>query len=330
MITDIADYFVNGCGGDCQGGRDERERSANTVLQGLWMEDVTDTVKIGEFYSRNYLSSDNPFADSPRARHRLSAYFQDYFTDDKGQVGKFIEQELGIQCLQWGGGGRFINWESFLNTLPLKDFLDVITASIQHRPKKTIHQDRLKVVHDLLAFTRRVFIEQNLAYKIDDKGGIHPSVDSSFSIAAFNLIRNLGDLGLEAAREHIVIAERKLLIADYDPRGAIRATFDAAENLMKVIFPRETQLNKAMVKNTLGPYLLDLAPTQGPERNALQKTINSFIDWIEAIHFYRHASGGTEPQQPSETFTLLIVSQGFSFVRWIADTRTHYLNIQEK
>ena len=126
--------------------------------------------------------------------------------------------------------------------------------------------------------------------------------------------------GLSAAREHIAQAERSLLAGSFDGRQAIRSTFDAAENLLKVIFQKATQLNTTAINERLGPFLVSASSSSKTERQASEKLVKSFIDWVEAAHFYRHAAGGTEVEQPSEHFTITFVSQGFSFVRWIADS----------
>ena len=195
-----------------------------------------------------------------------------------------------------------------------------LTAAIRFLPRKTKYDGRVAVQSDLLEFSRRVFREQNLAYEIDSKGGIHPKVDPGFSIVATGLIRNLGTTGLNAAREHVLRAEKSLLAGKLDTREAIRATFDAAENLLKVIFPKATQLNAQSIKEKLGPYLVDGSWKSKLERQASEKLVSALVDWTEAAHFFRHASGGVEQEQPSESFAVAFVSQGFSFIRWIADT----------
>ena len=56
-------------------------------------------------------------------------------------------------------------------------------------------------------------------------------------------------------------------------------------------------------------------PTQ---QSANAKLLESYKHWINAAHFYRHEEGGEEPSQPSEDLAILMVSQGLSFVRWLA------------
>ncbi len=284
------------------------------------MTDVGAGPSQGEFFSRNYLRIETPSSDDARARHRLSAYFAEYFIDRNYEVGKYVEQELGIRCLTPGSTRYFISWEEFIKGLSIVDLLDVITAIIRFLPRKTKYDGRAAVQFDLLEFSRRVFREQNLAYNIDSKGRIHPRVDPSFSIVATSLVRNLGTAGLNATREHVVRAEKSLLAGKLETREAIRATFDAAESLLKVIFPKATQLNAQSIREKLGPYLVDAPGKSRVERQASEKLVSSLLDWTQAAHFFRHASGGVEQEQPSESFAVAFVSQGFSFIRWISDT----------
>lgn len=277
------------------------------------------SAKTGDYFSRNYLRAAQPLSDDTRARHRLAVYLSDYFVDVAGDVGRYIETELGIPCRIMGTRGYFMRWDTFLKGLDLPDFLDVITATIRFAPKRRVEMNRKFAEYDLLGFAQVVFSEQNLAYRIDKKGGCHPLVDAAFSIQSASLIRSLSASGLSAAREHIASAEKALLAGSFDGRQAIRSSFDAAENLAKLMVKGATQLNKALIVDKLGPILLANSDGSDLERRATEKLVNSLTDWVEAAHFYRHASGSAEVEPPSESFTIAFVSQGFSFVRWIAD-----------
>jgi hypothetical protein len=45
----------------------------------------------------------------------------------------------------------------------------------------------------------------------------------------------------------------------------------------------------------------------------------SFADWVDAAHPYRHGQKSEEPVEPPEELAVLLVSQGASFVRWLVD-----------
>ena len=155
------------------------------------MAENNGTPRYGEYFSRSYLWAEKPLSDDPRARHRMAAYLQEYYSDEAYEIGGYIEKELGIKCRSIGSARYYIHWESFLSKLDIRDFLDVMTATIRFKPKLTVYKDRMSIVHNLLEFAKRVFSEQNLAYKIDEKGGLRPAIDLSFSIFATGLIRSL-------------------------------------------------------------------------------------------------------------------------------------------
>lgn len=52
---------------------------------------------------------------------------------------------------------------------------------------------------------------------------------------------------------------------------------------------------------------------------SVNKMLDSFEDWAAACHIYRHALGDAETGQPSLEVTILIVSQGYAFARWLAE-----------
>jgi hypothetical protein len=235
------------------------------------MDDAKKEV-IGDFYSRNYLRSSVASPDNARARHRLAAYLEEYYSDDERDIGLCIERELGLKPRYPGSATYVIYWESFLSKLEIDDFLDVMTAAIRFRPQQRKNKRGSIVTYDLLSFARRVFSEQNLAYRIDDKGGIHPAIDAAFAINSLSLLRRLDEAQLQATAEHIARAERSLLPSSCDGRQAIRSTFDAAENLLKVIFPNCTQLKAQSVTEQLGPYLVAQYKEDRAKKTGCRKT----------------------------------------------------------
>ena len=49
-----------------------------------------------------------------------------------------------------------------------------------------------------------------------------------------------------------------------------------------------------------------------------EHTIKSFGEWVEGCHSYRHGQDKPEPNQPPVDYAVLLVSQGLSFMRWLA------------
>ncbi|WP_157374203.1 hypothetical protein [Salipiger sp. CCB-MM3] len=104
----------------------------------------------------------------------------------------------------------------------------------------------------------------------------------------------------------------------------MRAVFDAAEHVFKISFKGSISLNKSAVQQYLKPAV-DKSITDTTMRRASQKNCDALVDWTDACHNYRHVSPDVEPKMPSEELTVLLVSQGFSYVRWLVDLRRRYL-----
>lgn len=268
----------------------------------------------GGYFSRAYLKRDAPSSDSKKLRKRLEAYFRDLFRDESYEFGEFIEIELGLIVLE--RYNNFLDWEDVFSNQKIEDVLDIVTAAHRFLFRSTRGSYNTKIVH-FSEFVERAFREEFVSYRIDEKGGIHPFIDVAFVGAFSSVINELADPRLSAAKHYIEQAERCLLATQLDTRMAVRATFDAAENLFKLICTGQTQLNKTKIQQNLIPILLDAAPSEH-ERRALGKLMDSFIGWIESGHFYRHEPGNSKPEKPSFEFAVLYLTQGFGYIRFLA------------
>ncbi len=276
---------------------------------------MTDGPEAGGFFSRNYRKQGTASADDIRMRRRIAAYLSEYVNDDYYDFGKRVELDLGIQILTSGYNGSYIDWDEFLCKCSIEDFLDIITLVAKIWPERIVHRDRVRVRYDLISHVEAVFRQQSVSYRIDEKGGIHPFVDSAFSSELFEIVRELSRSEFNAAREHIEAAEKCLL--DYDFRGnqAVRSAFDAIENIYKLMFPRRTHLNNDGIRDDLRPLFENAFAKDEVERRATAKLIDGLKSWVEAGHNYRHAAGMPEPTAPSKEFAVTYVSHSLTYAR---------------
>jgi hypothetical protein len=170
---------------------------------------------------------------------------------------------------------------------------------------------------NFITFVERVFRESKVAYRLDDHGGVHPFVDAAFTVELNELVRGFSDNDLDAARQHILDAEKALLPSDPDTRKAVRASFDAVENVFRLLFPECNRLNKHFVDRHLRPYVNSIYSTENYEISPMNEIVNSFIHWIAAGHPYRHEPGKAEITAPSMGFAIQFVSHGISYARWL-------------
>lgn len=280
---------------------------------------MADTEK-GKRFSHLYVSNGLPLKDSKKARFRIYRLVNTEFpkklgssTDHSAIAQRKIEEELGIKFGTRSTTGQLVNsWEWYFNRISVSEFLDTITVLTQHLDG-WFNKDSEK----FLAGTRRIFKEENLAYEIDDLGGLHPLVDSVFAANKQSAIVGLDGARYVATAGSIHQIDAFLLQNPADYKGAIRASFGANENLFKLMYgvPR---LDARTVGDKIGKDQQTFYNDHPVLQSVSAKILEGFKDWINAAHFYRHEEGVEEPNQPAEEVALLLISQGLSYTRWLA------------
>jgi hypothetical protein len=278
---------------------------------------MTDQGNQGGYFSRNYVAKVENKTDDNRMRLRIATYLSEYFQGESFEVGRYIEKELGQKVLRQGHT-LFVDWEKTLTSIPIDDFLDILTAVCKFLPRRTITRAGDRITYDPARFFARVFREQTVPFRIDEKGGIHPFIDVQFSAQLNNTISGMGGPKLSAARESVMDAEKSLLEINFKGKSAIRSIFDANENIFKQIFPKNNQLNSAAIQNDLRPRILESHGLDNTEKKSTSKLIDSYRSWVDAAHFYRHDAGESEIVEPSHAYAVQFVSQGISYCRWLA------------
>lgn len=273
----------------------------------------------GGYFTRNYRWPSDPKQDSAKMRLRLSTYLIEFTMNDSGKFGEYIQRETGIPVLTRGSFGNYVSWEQVVENCSLLELLDMITAICKFRPIVKTATARIPTIYNFPDFVKRVFREEAMAFRVDEKGGIHPFIDVAFSAEMSEIVRHLSDQKLTAAKQSVDNAELALLSTTYDGRAAVRSIFDAVENIFKLICPKSNQLNNANVTKELRPTIMASMADNLHEQRATGKIIDSMIDWIESGHIFRHAAGQPEPSEPSTLFATAYVSQGLTYVRLLAD-----------
>lgn len=271
-----------------------------------------DQPPIGERFSLVYLRPQQLLPDTPRFRRRLIKVFEAHAGNDSADFGQHLEVALGIKVLLGGYEGLYIDWEDFLG-FELRDVLDCITLLHKYLILRNANTGAY------IKHVRHVLAEEAMAYRLDDEGGVHPAIDTAYQIAQQTVIRSLGTQEFHAARQYIVRADDELLPKG-NTREAIRAIFDAVENVFKQCFPKAISINKANIQNYLRPHI-DQLYLDNVARRTANKSIESLIDWVDAAHNYRHEPGHAEPVGPPDDLAVMIVSQGLAYVRWLADIK---------
>jgi hypothetical protein len=266
------------------------------------------TIPTGQRFSHVYVARGEPTSDSVRMRRRLSGLMFEMKT--RGDLGGFLERELGVS-LPYNG---YYDWHKFFASALLRDVLDTITIFMHFAQRKN-SDDLYKWIGEV----PRVLAEENVTYVLDKEGGVHYSIDAEFNrnqaatLAVLSMKRYAGVLhAFEAAFP-------ALDMTPPDGKTAVRQIFFATENLFKLMFPAQGLLGANTAERELNKQVDGLYKNDQAARAASNRMIASFKDWITAAHSYRHEPGEKEPVQPPLSLALLLVSQGASYIRWLAE-----------
>lgn len=268
-------------------------------------------------YSHIYDRSEVDRSDDKRARRRLMHAFRDYLGTNNVDFASFLEKELGIEIIESNYSGTWVNWESLFLQSTKTDLFDAIYFC--HRFLSISKRYGPGVPRKFLTKCQRIFKERQLAYRIDDSGTVHPFVDDEFLSSIVVIIRNLEDRHLSAARDNIAASQRFLLDTDQDFRMAIRAVFDAAENIWKQLVIGAIRLDSKSLKANWQSLATKSAINTGLNPTVLSKQEQAFSAWIEACHFFRNDAGKPDTVQPNEAIAIQLISQGLPHVRALAD-----------
>ena len=166
----------------------------------------------------------------------------------------------------------------------------------------------------------RVFREESMAYEIDEQGGVHPLVDSEFQRNRHETLISLASSRYTNVDHAYRAAFNRLTVQSFDTKAAVRDIFDAAESLFKLMAaPRNPNLTGSSVDSDLRPIVdRALASTDDATKQAAGKTLSSFGKWADACHPYRHGQQSETIVAPPPQLATLLISQGASFIRWLA------------
>ena len=259
----------------------------------------------GEKFSQLYIAKGPPVADSVRFRKRLAALFSDFTAQVNVSYTQLIQRELGV-TVAYNGGWRF---DLFFASAELRDVLDTITLVW-----KTLGYRQAEWVNEI----RRTLREENIGFAVDDRGGVHFSVDAEFHRARTVAISTLGAPRYAAARALFERAYSDLDGVPPDTRNSIRHMFDANENVFKLTAQgRATRLDPSEASKRLRSWTS--GSYNGASAAAADQSIEGFTKWVAAAYQYRHAENAETLEAPPVDLTVLLLSQGAAFLRWLVE-----------
>lgn len=266
---------------------------------------MSDVPPSGRPYSQLYTERGVATADSRRFRARIGHYLRHLGLEARIRIAETLREEIGAKVRSEALG-------DFVEQCTLRDCLDSVTHVANSLWGPTSRAS--ETARHWLAFVDRALKEENVGYRLDGRGGVHPAVDQEFDAQ-----RRVTIAGLEGSRYVAVSSffERSIdsLKPPYDTRDAVRNCFEAVENLVKLMVP-VARLTPTEVEKQIKSLVL--AGLTGPERNASNLMLNSLGAWVTACQLYRHAAGQVEMDAPSLELAIWMVSDGAAHLRWLA------------
>src|SRR5262249_55456044 len=141
--------------------------------------------------------------------------------------------------------------------------------------------------------TARIFLEENVHYRVDRQGGVHFYFDEEFAhnhAATIAVLKGSRYANTLHSFEGTLAALSK---APPDGKAAIRSTFAALEGLFKLMSPGSPRLTRKETEK-LQSLIQKLYTPDATALGASNKMLNAFKEWIDAAHFYRHEPGTEE------------------------------------
>jgi len=248
---------------------------------------------------------------------RLSATYQDIVEAGLGRERAFsmimlFEQECGVK-VPWVGAGRSLT--TIIEKGEFRDVLDIISIAYR-RLVSTVGSGRANTWRDEI---QRIFREENLAYKLDEKCVVHRFIDEEFHRTASSALQGISALALNPAKDALTRGFACLTNVRQDTKGAVTAVFEACEIVAKHLVPDSQNLNAWLCKEKLLPLCVSPG-ANGTELKVETGVFSAMADWVNAVHYYRH--GQTEPDvvAPSTELAVQLVAMGCSFTRRLAQT----------
>jgi hypothetical protein len=235
----------------------------------------------------------------------------------------YLQQEGGLTVPYIGNG--VYNFTEFFKKIPIKFVLNSITLIYRFLDAKyrgKIIQtggvpEYIKPPEHWHAFISRAFLEENMAYTLDKKCGVHFFVDEEFERNRVSTLKCLEAQRYAGVRSAFEDAHRHLDSQPADTKASVRSTFEAVEILTRLMIPQSKRLNKELVSNLKSIALK--GPADGAEANAIGKVFDGFAQWVDGLHFYRHGQGIEKAVAPSLAFAVYAISSGAALLRWLVE-----------
>lgn len=271
---------------------------------------VENDIPVGQLFSQVYCDRVAPISDSEVFRRRLASFCKAKFPEYNHLLGRYLEYELGFKFEQTA----YYDFTELFLKIDLPRMLNSITLIYRFfHPGKDIVK-----AGNWLVFVSRALNEENIGYYLDRSCGVHYLVDEEFSHNKVSALKCLETTKYAAVLAAFTDAHRHIDSNPPDSKAAIRSIFESLEILVRQMVETRN-LNKYAVEKLLKPIVLEKYRGDITATQAVDKVIDGFAQWVDGMHFYRHGQGQDEPVAPPMDFTILVLSSGASYLRWLVE-----------
>jgi len=270
-------------------------------------------VPSGKLYRDLYIERGAPTKDSERMRSRLRAFYEHRLTDHEDEIALEMHLRTGKEIdLIHGAYHAYFDFAGFFRDADLIDVLHSITIIWQ-----VVSRSHRESAANWRAFADQVMVEENVGYRVDNQGSVHPRVDDEFERNMASAIAALQPGRYGAARREFEKARDAAGSVPPDWNTAIWLTFVSAEIVFKLICDAQ-RLEAAEVERRLKPRVRELYAGNEPAIDAANQLLNALGKWVSAAHQYRHGPKAEEPVPPPDDLAITLISGGATWVRWLA------------
>lgn len=270
----------------------------------------------GQLFSRVYLERGSPAQDSSRFRVRLSGYISGATHVDASTFARHLSTEGGIDVV-----GTAASISTFFRQAPIADVLDAITVEFKRladaasaadfRHQKDYYAELAIAWREL---ARRALKEENLAYRVDNQGGVHYFVDEEFERNRVSALSALDVPQLAAVRDAFESAHRFLDPGSRDTKASVRSAFEAAEILSRLMYQDQGKLSRNLILQRLRPDAQAAAPDEVAKK-AIGAAFEGLGDIIDGAHEYRHGQQVESTVAPPLDYAVFCISVVASALR---------------
>ena len=272
---------------------------------------MTNELPVGRLFSHVYLSGGSLLRDKETFRGRLGTYCKNNFYQQNSSLGNYLSLETGLKLTP-----RYPSYdlENFFRTAEIRYILNAITLVWRFNSS----QLGLQSANEWYSFVARVFKEENMGYRLDEKCGVHFFVDDSFERSRQSIIPALG----QARYTGVLVAfEGAYSALDSDPQDtkqAVRLIFESVEILAKLMHPKTARLDKQVIESIRDQAKASYAGDK-TACSVADMMFASSVDWMNGLHLYRHGQGEEDHVAPPLDMAIFAISSGTSYLRCLLE-----------